>query len=201
MRLNINLASQKYENAHAFYVRYGTALGLLLVMTIFLGGLAWSDHSHSVQANRRIADLQQKIADLEREKIASEAILNRAENHDVREESRFWNDRIGQRSFSWTQLFTDLERVMPNRAYVVAVEPVTTADKRLKLKIVVGAETHDSANDLVKRMEGSARFRAASIKSESTQLASKTAPAVVQFDIEAYYTPLPSHAAAKEGKE
>src|ERR1700682_659678 len=198
MRLNINLASQKYEDARAFYARWGTALGLLLVITIVLAALAWSSHSRSVQASQRIAELQKKIADLDREKTAAEATLNLPENHDVREESRFWNERILQRSFSWTQLFTDLERVMPNRAYVMSVSPAPALDKRIRLKIVVAAETHDNANDLVKRMEQSTRFRATGIVAESSQSASKGGPAVVQFEIEALYTPPPSIAAPTE---
>jgi Tfp pilus assembly protein PilN len=200
MRLNINLASQKYEDARAFYARWGTALGLLLVITIVLAALAWSSHSRSVQTNQRIAELQKKIADLESEKTKAEATLNLPENHDVREQSHFWNERILQRSFSWTQLFTDLERVMPNRAYVMSVSPVPAPDKRIRLKIVVAAETHDNANDLVKRMEQSARFRSTGIVAESSQSASKGGPPVVQFEIEALYTPPPSNAVAKEDK-
>lgn len=201
MRLNINLASQKYEDARSFYARWGTALGLLLVMTIVLALLAWSNHSSSVQANRRIAELQTKIADLDRERSAAEATLNLPENHDVREQSRFWNERFIQRSFSWTQLFSDLERVMPNRAYVISVQPVATADKHtMKIKIVVDGETHDDANDLVKRMEASARFRSASIVRESIQTPAKGGLPTWQFDIEAHYLPPPRNAAATEAQ-
>src|ERR1700674_3610089 len=191
MRLNINLASQKYGDARAFYQRWGTALGLLLVITIVLGLLAWSNHSRSVEASRRIAELQRKIADVDSEKSVSEAILNRPENHDVRAESRFWNDRIRRRAFSWTQLFSDLERVMPSRAYVVAVEPAPTSDKHLRLKILVDGETHENANDLVKRMEGSARFHATIINVEGVQAPVKGAPPMWQFAIEADYSPPP----------
>jgi hypothetical protein len=201
MRLNINLASQKYEDARAFYQRWGTALGLLLVLTVVLGVLAWSSHSRSVEAGRRITELQRKIADVDREKSASEAILNRSENHDVRAQARFWNDRIRQRAFSWTQLFSDLERVMPSRAYVVAVEPAPTADKHLRLKILVDGETHENANDLVKRMEGSARFRATKINVEGLQAAAKGGTPLWQFAIESDYLPPPSNAAAKEGTQ
>jgi Tfp pilus assembly protein PilN len=200
MRLNINLASQKYEDARSFYARWGTALGLLLVVTIVLALLAWSNHSSSVQANRRIAELQTKIADLDRERSAAEATLNLAENHDVREQSMFWNERFSQRSFSWTQLFSDLEKVMPNRAYVVSVQPVPTTDKHtLKIKIVVDGETHDDANDLVKRMEASARFRQAAIVRESMQAAKGGLP-TWQFDIEAQYLPPPATVVAREGQ-
>ena len=38
MRLNINLASQKYEDARRFYLRWGTALVLAILIT---GGLGY----------------------------------------------------------------------------------------------------------------------------------------------------------------
>ena len=199
MRLNINLASQKYEDARAFHARWGTALGLLLVITVALAWFAWSYHSQSVKAGRRIADLQKNIAELDREKSAAEATLNLSENHDVREQSRFWNNRIFQRSFSWTQLFSDLEKVMPNRAYVMSVEPMPSSAKSFRLKFIVAGETHDDANELVKKMEGSARFRAATITREGTQTPTKGGPSSWQFDIEANYLP-PPPTAAKEGK-
>jgi len=113
MRLNINLAAQKYEDAGAFYVRWGTFVGAALLLTLVLGWAAWSSHTHSIQSQKRIAELQQKIAELDRQKDRTEAVLNRSDNHDVREQSHFWNSRISQRSFSWTLLFSELENHAP----------------------------------------------------------------------------------------
>ena len=212
MRLNINLATQKYEDAGAFYVRWGAFVGAALLLTLILSWVAWSSHSRSVQARKRISELQQKIAELDRQKDTAESVLNRADNHDVRAQSRFWNDRISQRSFSWTLLFSELEKIMPRRASLVAVQPEAESeqktaelglDQRLKLKLAINGEKYDDAIELVKNMEGSRRFHVIGIETEVFKAATKGSPATVQFRIETYYMPpplpQPSAPAQKEG--
>ncbi|HET6844479.1 MAG TPA: hypothetical protein VFK06_22765 [Candidatus Angelobacter sp.] len=198
MRLNINLATQKYEDAGAFYVRWGTFVGAALLLTLILGWVSWSSHSRSVQARKRISELQQKIAELDRQKDTAESVLNRQDNHDVRAQSRFWNDRISQRSFSWTLLFSELEKIMPKRASLVAVQPETESeqkapktglDQRLKLKLSINGEKYDDAIELVKNMESSRRFHVIGIETEIFKAATKGSPATVQFRIETYYMP------------
>jgi hypothetical protein len=212
MRLNINLATQKYEDAGTFYVRWGTFVGAALLLTLILGWVAWSSHSRSVQAQKRIAELQQKIVELDRQKDTAESVLNRQDNHDVREQSRFWNNRINQRSFSWTLLFSELEKIMPRRAFLVAVQPeINTEEKlpetgreqKLKLKLSIDGEKYDDAIELVKNMEGSQRFHVIGIETEIFKAATKGNSATVRFRIETYYMPpplpQPSSPTQKEG--
>ena len=47
MRLNINLASQKYEDVRRFYVRWGTAIALTAILTLVLIFLACESISES----------------------------------------------------------------------------------------------------------------------------------------------------------
>jgi|SRR5579859_3634742 len=212
MRLNINLATQKYEDAGAFYRRWGAFVGAALLLTLILGWIAWSSHTHSMQAHKRIAELQRKIDELDRQKDRTETVLNLPENHDVREQSRFWNNRISQRSFSWTLLFSELEKIMPRRAFLVAVQPEINSDKKLpetvqyqklKLKLSIDGEKYDDAIELVKNMEGSQRFHVIGIETEVFKTPTKGSSATVRFRIETYYMPpslsQPSAPAQKEG--
>lgn len=210
MRLNINLATQKYEDAGAFYMRWGSFVGAALLLTMVLGWVAWSSHARSMQAQKRIFELQQKIAELDRQKDRTETVLNLPENHDVREQSRFWNNRISQRSFSWTLLFSELEKIMPRRAFLVAVQPEINSDQKLpetvqklKLKLSIDGEKYDDAIELVKNMEGSQRFHVIGIETEVFKAPTKGSSATVRFRIETYYMPpslpQPSPSAQKEG--
>jgi len=202
MRLNINLASQKYEDVRQFYVRWGTALAAALVLTVILAVLAGLNHSRSSQSTRRIKELHEKIAALEKERASAEAVENSPENRDVTGQKNYWNAQIARRTFSWTQLFNDLQKIMPGRAYVMSVAPELTRDSRLKLKLVIAAEKHDNAIDLVKRMEGSPRFRQSQITSETQQKDTRTGANTFKFEIEAFYTPsgvAAARPAAKEG--
>lgn len=207
MRININLASQKYQDASEFYLRWGGALALVLVITAGLAFLAWSNYRTTTRDSKHIRELRDKITRLDEEQRRAEAVLNRPENRDVRDQSQFWNDVIDQKSFSWTQLLSDLERIMPSRAYVVSAQPTITPEKQLKLQLVIVGEKFDNANELLVKMEHSERFRLPELQATSPHHKEGTSPGAPsgwQFEIVTYYAPstpgLQSQAAgAKKG--
>jgi len=196
MRIDVNLASQKFEDSRQFYVRWGSALALLVVITAGLILLSWYNFQGTASDRKRIGDLRQKIARLDQDRKQAEEVLNRPENRDVRDQSRFWNDVIDQKSFSWTQLLSDLEKIMPARAYVRTVQPTLTQDKRLLLKLMIAGEKRDDVNDLVSKMERSERFHSSVLKSEELRNQGvagggpmQNVQPVWEFGIETFYTP------------
>ena len=197
MRIDINLASRKYEDAREFYFRWGSALALVMAITAALAFMAWSSYRTNARDTRDIRALKEKIAQIDQQRQQAEAVLNRPENRDVREESQFWNDVIDQKSFSWTQLLSDLEKIMPARAYVVSAAPQITPDRRLQLKLVFVGEQFDNANELVAKMEHSERFHQPEIEAAGPRKQDFSArpdpagpaPGGWQFEIVTYYTP------------
>src|SRR5207342_1439350 len=121
----------------------------------------------SSESGQRIKQLQAEIDGLQKQRAAAEAISNLPENHDVTEQKNYWNKQINRRQLSWTQLFNDLQRIMPARAFLSSVHPEITLDNRLKLTLMIKGDTHDNGLELVKKMEKSSRFRGAAISSES----------------------------------
>jgi hypothetical protein len=202
MRLNINLASQKYEDVQQFYKRWGIAIGLSAVLMLLLIGLTVINYSSSSKSNKRIKDLQAKIASLQKERAAAEVVSNLPENHDVNEQKNYWNKQINRRQLSWTQLFNDLQKIMPARAYLSSVHPEITQDNRLRLTLVIKGDTHDNGLELVQKMEKSERFRGPQINSETTEKEQKSGAQLYKFDIVTYYTPAgpaQGHASTREG--
>jgi type IV pilus assembly protein PilN len=210
MRLNLNLASLRYEAAGQFYFRWGMALALVVMVTLGLTFLAWSTYRNAANHRRHITELQNKIAQLDQQQKHAQAVLNQPQNQDVRDQKNFWNDVFDQRSFSWTQLISDLEKIMPARAYVISVQPTLTPERQLKLKLVIAGESHDNALELQRKMEGSERFHESSIKHEGLHTQTQGAQgqavksqAIWEFEIETFYTPAspaqPSPSLAKEG--
>jgi hypothetical protein len=202
MRLNINLASQKYEDVRQFYRRWGIAIGLTALFTLFLIGLTLINHSTAAKSNARIKELREKIASLEKERTAAQAVTNLPENHDVTEQKNYWNKQINRRQFSWTQLFNDLQRIMPARAFVSSVHPEITQDNRLKLTLIIKGDTHENGLELVQKMEKSERFRGPQINTETTEKDQRSGTPLYKFDIVTYYSPagpVQGHASSKEG--
>lgn len=202
MRLNINLASLKYEDVRQFYMRWGVAIALTGLLTLLLAGLTWINYSSTSQSKRRISEQEARIDALQKEREAAEKITNLPVNHEVTAQKNFWNRQINRRQLSWTQLFNDLQKIMPARAFVTTVHPETTLDNRLKLTLGIKGDTHENGLELVKKMEKSERFRAPAISAENTEKDARTGAQLYKFDITTYYSPAapaPGRPAAKEG--
>ena len=62
MRLDINLASQAYEDAREFWLRWGTALAAAAILTLALLTLTITDWFVARRDHAQIADLRAQIA-------------------------------------------------------------------------------------------------------------------------------------------
>lgn len=191
MRININLASQKYGDVRMFVSRASAATLAMVVFTVLLSVLAWFNYSSSRKSSAHIRELDQKINDLQQQRAKAVQVENLPENRVVMDEKKYWNKEINRRGFSWTQLFNDLQKIMPGRVYVISVAPELTPDNQLKLKMTIGGESSQDLNDLVKKMEGSRKFRHTELKAQTIQKESKPGtPPLHKFDIETFYMPV-----------
>jgi type IV pilus assembly protein PilN len=187
MRLDINLATHAYEDSRQFWMRWGTGLGILSLVTLGLviaASIGWYDARLD---RKKISDLKAQIAEREQEQATAEALLNRPENRTMREKSQFLNDLIARKAFSWTQAFETLERLMPPKIHLVSIAPELNDDNQLTIKMVVAGDSSERAFELVKRMEGSKHFRDTQI--EGSQRSVQPGSEGVQVSILALYVP------------
>jgi type IV pilus assembly protein PilN len=187
MRLDINLASQPYEDARQFWLRWGTALAAAAILTLALLTITITGWFAARRDHAKIADLRAEIAQRDRARQQAEEFLNRPENRTTRDQSQFLNELIERKSLSWTHVLEDLEKVMPARVHLVSIHPELDEDNQLTLKMVVGGDSRDRALDLVRRMEESRRFTQTYIMTEHSAAAGSGD--TVQFDIDGVYLP------------
>jgi len=186
MRVDINLASKPYEDAGPLWLRWGGALTALGLFTLILLYSVLSGWAAARKDRGLIEQRQQQIAARDQQKAKAEEILSLPANRGTRDRAQFLNDLFQRKSFSWTKVFEDLERVMPPRLHVVSIHPEKASDNQLQIKLVVAGESRDRALELVRKMEGSQRFLQTRIDQESNQTG-QTPGDNVQFDISALY--------------
>ena len=190
MRVNINLASQPYEDARRFARRWALLLGGTGLVTIALVWGAFFRLREWRTEDRAIRALEAQVAQGDQEIGRAQSFLNRPENRDTRDKSRLLNELIARKAFSWTEVFADLEKIMPPRLHVVSIRPELNEQNQLELRLAVAGESRQRALDLVQKMEASARFKEPEVLAESTQPPSAANPGdAVQFDIRALYVP------------
>jgi type IV pilus assembly protein PilN len=189
MRLDINLASQPYEDARQFWMRWGMAVGAVGVLTLVLLAL---DVTGWVNARRDRAAIAQKramIADRDQLRANAERILALPENRSTRDQSQFLNELIERKAFSWTRVLENLEKVMPPRVHLISINPQLDEDNQLGLRMTVAGDSRDRAIELARRMEESRRFSQTNIIAESARTSS--VGDTEQFEIVATYIPEP----------
>jgi type IV pilus assembly protein PilN len=186
MRVDINLATQPYEDVRRFWLRWGGALAGMGILTLLLLYLAIAGLLTARQDRNLIRQRQQQIAERDREKAQAEALLNRPENRSTRDRSQFLNDLFQRKAFSWTRVFEDLERIMPARLHVVSIRPELAPDNQLAIDLTVAGNSREPALALVEKMEASQRFQQTRIEQEESLTGQAD---TVQFNISAVYVP------------
>src|SRR5215470_63064 len=167
MHIDINLASRPYEDARQFWLRWGSALGVLGLLTLVLlvldiTGFVASHHDSVVMAQTRAL-----IADRDRTRAQADRVLNLPENRTTRDQSRYLNQLIERKAFSWTRVLENLEKVMPPRVHLVSISPQLDENNELLLKMMVAGDSRDRAIELTRRMEESRRFAQTQITHET----------------------------------
>lgn len=198
MRLDINLASQPYEDARQFWMRWGTAVGALGLLTLVLLALDVTGWMNARRDREAIAQKRAMIAERDQLRANAERILNLPENRSTRDQSQFLNGLIERKAFSWTRVLENLEKVMPPRVHLTSISPQLDEDNQLGLKMTVAGDSRDRAIELARRMEESHRFARTDIVSERFERSN--GGDTEQFDIVAIYIPEPLAAAAAEPK-
>ena len=188
MRVDINLASQPYEDARQFWLRWGGGLVALGILTLLLLVMTVNGWIGARKDRQLIRQYEAQSAARDKEKADALALLNLPQNSTTRDRSQFLNDLFQRKAFSWTKAFEDLEQVMPPRLHVVSIHPELAPDNELEIKLIVAGDSRDHALDLVSKMEASKHFHETYIDEENTNLSGASGD-TVQFHITALYVP------------
>jgi Tfp pilus assembly protein PilN len=167
MRLDINLATRPYEDSQEFWRRWGPGVGVLTLCTLLLLAFVVQSWISAGRDRQDIRHLQQEIAERDTERGKAQSFLDLSVNRSTRDQSQFLNGLIQRKSFSWTRVFEDLERVMPTNLHVVSLRPEVNEQNQMQLDMKVAADSRLAAVELVHRMESSKHFQGAQLVSET----------------------------------
>jgi hypothetical protein len=187
MRLDINLATQPYEDGRRFWMRWGPILGGAGVVMLALLVTTISSWAAARKDQVQISKFKDDIAKCEQERAKAQEVMDRPENRSTRDQSKFINSLIRRKSFSWTQVFSDLEHMMPPELHVTSIHPEIAKDNQLQIKLSVAGKSRERAFQLVHRMEQSPRFYQPVVDSEDHQTGQNGD--VIHFEIASAYIP------------
>ncbi|HYY72422.1 MAG TPA: hypothetical protein VE778_02405 [Candidatus Bathyarchaeia archaeon] len=157
MILGVNLATQPFETHRRFRV-FSAVCGAVLALACFL--LAWRAHAlrkadtafriESASAVREIDALTSQREELDR-------FFSQPENAKLHDRASFINTIIDARSFNWTRMFMDLEKILPLGVHVISIEP-KQVNNQASVKLVLGAANDEAKIKFLHALEQSSAF-------------------------------------------
>ena len=157
MNVRLNLATKPLISHRRFLV--GSGLLALLGGIVFLG-LGWHVYS-TLRAQevlrRKELDNNRRAALLQARRNELDEFFARPANAKLKERAAFVNGIIDERSFDWTQMFMDLEKIVPVGVHVVSISPQLQKG-HMFVHITVGATSDESKIKFVRAMESSEAF-------------------------------------------
>jgi type IV pilus assembly protein PilN len=200
MRTSINLASKPFVELRPLFARLRLAMAVLALVAVGLGFWLQALSVKAAKAQAQMNDLRAKTQRLQDDRLRNEARMKQPHNRAVLDRSQFLNQLFANKSFSWTAVMMDLERVLPTGVQVTSIQPVISPDGVVSIRLRVSGD-RDQAVQLVRNLERSQRFLDSRLSGESAQsndtakaLAVSgvpTGPPKVEFDIISGYNPLP----------
>ena len=157
MRVRLNLATRPLET-HRKFIAGSTLVGLVAVVVFLsLGWHVYLARKANAEMRAKSAKILQQVAELEQERTALERFFALDENAKLHDRAAFINSLIDARSFNWTLMFMDLERVLPAGVRVVSIEP-RQEKGRIEVKFMIGATSDDAKLKFIKALEDSKTF-------------------------------------------
>lgn len=166
MSVRFNLASHPYENLRPSYVLAAVGIVLLVVLAGFLVSREQQQSAETRSITRQMARFEQEVESLASEQSELDEWLRRPEVQEIRDHSAFLNSLILRKSLSWTQMFLDLEQILPDRAQVTAIQPRVNRSQQPGLALAVTAEEMGPLVELLKNLESSSQFGSPTVLSQ-----------------------------------
>lgn len=169
----INLASQPFRRERAQNAAIAAACVLLTCTLLLLVSLFLHERAQAGDLRNVIDAQRAQLRTLQRQEAKFSAILSKQENADVFATNVFLNELIARRGVSWTRVFSDLGTVLPEnmrllgmRLPQVGVEE-GSGTNRVQLDMLVASERSDAVIGLLKNLEQSRLFEAATVVTQT----------------------------------
>lgn len=167
MRIRLNLATKAQQSHRRFLLAAGS---IGAVASIVFLSLAWHVYAiQNVDARFRAQseDVRRKMTELQKQRAELAQFFSQPENAKLHDRSAFLNSLIDARSFNWTQMFMDLERILPGGVRVVSIEPRQNKG-RVEVKLTVAATGDEAKLKFLHALEESKQFTSIALDSERT---------------------------------
>jgi type IV pilus assembly protein PilN len=157
MKVRLNLSTKPLQTHRKFLAGAGIVGIVAGLFFLGLGLRLYAVRRGDEVFRERITKVREEMVSLEQQRRDLEQFFNRPENSKLHDRSAFLNTLIDEQSLNWTQMFMDLEKIMPAGVRVVSIQP--KHDKGVvEVKLTIGAASDEAKLKFLHALEQSKSF-------------------------------------------
>src|ERR1700722_1744808 len=157
MKVRLNLSTKPLQTHRRFLASAGIVGVVAGLFFIGLGLHVYAVRRGDEVFRERVVAVRSEMISLEQQRRDLEQFFSRSENAKLHDRSAFLNTIIDEQSLNWTQMFMDLEKILPAGVRVVSIEP--KHDKGVvEVKLIIGATNDEAKLKFLHALEQSPSF-------------------------------------------
>jgi len=185
MKVTLNLATNPMGAQRVFWLSALVAGILVLGLTLGIGIKTWNAWAQATNPRVRLAELRGRLAELTHTQQELEARLQTPGAQSVLEQAAFYNRLLERKAVSWAELFSALEKHLPDRVRVLELAPELQEDGSLRLDLRVGAESPAALVRFLQALEQGPEF--SQVTPHSQQRSTRPGEDRILADVSALY--------------
>jgi Tfp pilus assembly protein PilN len=157
MKVRLNLSTKPLQTHRKFLAGAGIVGAVAGLFFIGLGLHVYAVRRGDEVFRERVLTVRSEMVSLERQRGELEQFFSKPENAKLHDRSAFLNTLIDEQSLNWTQMFMDLEKILPSGVRVVSIQQ--KHDKAgVEVKLVIGATSDEAKLKFLHALEQSGSF-------------------------------------------
>src|ERR1700720_3547301 len=164
MKVRLNIATKALETHRRFLVGAGLTAVFAGFAFLWLGWHVYSARKVDAELRVRTERTRQEMARLETQRKDLERYFNQKDIANLHDRAAFINTILDARSFNWTLMFMDLERILPEGVRVISIEPKQVAG-HVEVKLSVGVTSDEAELKFERALEESKEFTESKVES------------------------------------
>jgi Tfp pilus assembly protein PilN len=166
MKIRLNVATRPLES-HRRFLAGAAAIGVLgLLALVLLSISVYNTWQRNRGERERIAAYEHQLEQMRGERESLAAFFHSPQTKMVMDRAAFLNSLINERSFPWTQIFTDLETVLPAGVRVLSIAPEMRKGQ-VEVRLMVGADDDKSMVQFLEQLQKSPAFSNVQVSAET----------------------------------
>jgi type IV pilus assembly protein PilN len=158
MKVRLNLATSPLQTHRKFLAVSGLIGAIAGIVVLALGWHVYALRKSNAALRARTDQVRQEMVGLLRQRDELESFFQEEQNARLNERSTFLNSLIDQQSLNWTQMFMDLEKILPPGVRLLSIEPVHTKGE-VTVTLHAGAINDEAKLQFLRALENSPAFK------------------------------------------